>query len=73
MFVAAGAARLLDERESTGRFDNHLARAVVELTAAHAERATMAHAMTRLARPHGTRRMANSIVALLEQAQTAAV
>ena len=39
VFAAAGAARTLDEREPSGRLDNHLAAAVVELASGHAERA----------------------------------
>ena len=73
VFTAAGACKTLDERELSGRLDNHLTRAVVELTTAHPQRVRMAHAMTRLARPDATRRVAQSIGALLRSIEPAAV
>jgi UDP-N-acetylglucosamine--N-acetylmuramyl-(pentapeptide) pyrophosphoryl-undecaprenol N-acetylglucosamine transferase len=73
LFAEAGACKILDQRELVGRLDNHLARAVVELTTAHPLRVRMAHAMTQLARPEATRRVARAIGQLLESAQLAAV
>jgi UDP-N-acetylglucosamine--N-acetylmuramyl-(pentapeptide) pyrophosphoryl-undecaprenol N-acetylglucosamine transferase len=73
VFSAAGACKTLDERELSGRLDNHLAQAVVELATSHPERVRMAHAMTRLARPDATRRVAQSIGTLLQSTELAAV
>jgi UDP-N-acetylglucosamine--N-acetylmuramyl-(pentapeptide) pyrophosphoryl-undecaprenol N-acetylglucosamine transferase len=73
LFAQAGACKILDQRELVGRLDNHLAQAVVELTTAHPLRVRMAHAMTQLARPEATRRVARVIRLLLETAQLAAV
>jgi UDP-N-acetylglucosamine--N-acetylmuramyl-(pentapeptide) pyrophosphoryl-undecaprenol N-acetylglucosamine transferase len=73
VFATAGAARLLDERELVGRLDNHLAGAVAELAGAHRLRVRMEHAMSRLARPEATRRVARLIGAALETAQLASV
>ncbi|MBI3838075.1 MAG: undecaprenyldiphospho-muramoylpentapeptide beta-N-acetylglucosaminyltransferase [Planctomycetia bacterium] len=71
VFSAGGACKTLDERELDGRLDNHLAAAVVELATAHALRVRMAHAMTQLARPEATRRVAKSIRLLLHSLQPA--
>lgn len=73
VFVTAGGCRLLDQRELTGRLDNHLARAVIELTGDHPLRVRMAHAMTRLARPDATARVAEMIQSLLAERLLAAV
>jgi UDP-N-acetylglucosamine--N-acetylmuramyl-(pentapeptide) pyrophosphoryl-undecaprenol N-acetylglucosamine transferase len=73
VFAAAGACQLLDERQLPGRLDNHLARAVTELAAAPPKRVRMAQAMTRLARPDATRRVARRIVGLLAGRQLSAV
>ena len=71
VFSAKGACKTLDERELDGRLDNHLAAAVVELATAHPLRVRMAHAMTQLARPEATRRVAKSIAALLHSTRLA--
>jgi UDP-N-acetylglucosamine--N-acetylmuramyl-(pentapeptide) pyrophosphoryl-undecaprenol N-acetylglucosamine transferase len=71
VFSAGGACKTLDERELDGRLDNHLAAAVVELATAHAHRIRMAQAMTQLARPEATRRVAKSIGLLLHSIQLA--
>ncbi len=73
VFAAAGACQLLDERQLPGRLDNHLARAVNELAAAPPKRVRMAQAMTRLARPDATRRVARRVVGLLAGRQLSAV
>jgi UDP-N-acetylglucosamine--N-acetylmuramyl-(pentapeptide) pyrophosphoryl-undecaprenol N-acetylglucosamine transferase len=65
VFAAAGACKTLDERELTGRLDNHLASALAELTTGHRLRVRMAQAITRLARPDATRHVAKSIAAIL--------
>jgi UDP-N-acetylglucosamine--N-acetylmuramyl-(pentapeptide) pyrophosphoryl-undecaprenol N-acetylglucosamine transferase len=71
VFSAGGACKTLDERELDGRLDNHLAAAVAELATAHPQRIRMAHAMTQLARPEATRRVAKSIGLLLRSIQLA--
>jgi UDP-N-acetylglucosamine--N-acetylmuramyl-(pentapeptide) pyrophosphoryl-undecaprenol N-acetylglucosamine transferase len=73
VFVAAGACKALDERELSGRFDNHLAEAVVELATGHALRMHMSQAIARLARPEATRRVAQSVAGLLHPIELAAV
>ncbi len=70
-FVAAGACRLVDEREVQGRLDNRLAQLAIELASDHRQRVRMAQAMTALARPQATRRVARSIAALLQARQLA--
>jgi len=72
-YCAAGATRLVDEREVEGRLDNHLASTLIEMLNNHALRVRMAHAMTRLARPEATRRVAKSIAVLLSRRQPVAV
>jgi UDP-N-acetylglucosamine--N-acetylmuramyl-(pentapeptide) pyrophosphoryl-undecaprenol N-acetylglucosamine transferase len=69
VFAAAGACRMVDEREVEGRLDNQLAQLAIELAADHRQRVRMAQAMTALARPQATRRVARSIAALLESRQ----
>ena len=73
LFSRAGACKTLDQRELVGRLDDHLAQAVVALTTGHPQRVRMAHAMTQLAKPEATRRVARAIARLLETAQFAAV
>jgi UDP-N-acetylglucosamine--N-acetylmuramyl-(pentapeptide) pyrophosphoryl-undecaprenol N-acetylglucosamine transferase len=70
-FSAAGACRILDEREVHGRLDNQLAHLTIELASDHRQRVRMAQAMTSLARPQATRRVARSIAALLQARQLA--
>jgi UDP-N-acetylglucosamine--N-acetylmuramyl-(pentapeptide) pyrophosphoryl-undecaprenol N-acetylglucosamine transferase len=69
VFAAAGACRIVDEREVEGRLDNQLAQLAIELATDHRQRVRMAQAMTTLARPQATRRVARSITALLESRQ----
>jgi UDP-N-acetylglucosamine--N-acetylmuramyl-(pentapeptide) pyrophosphoryl-undecaprenol N-acetylglucosamine transferase len=66
VFAEAGAAQTLDQRELSGRFDNHLASAITELASGHRLRVRMSEAMSRLARPNATREVARSIATLLE-------
>ncbi len=73
VFTATGAAKTLDERELSGRLDNHLAGAVVELANDPRRRAGMAEAMRGLARPDATRHVARSVATLLEFRELAAV
>jgi UDP-N-acetylglucosamine--N-acetylmuramyl-(pentapeptide) pyrophosphoryl-undecaprenol N-acetylglucosamine transferase len=68
-YVEHNAARSLHERELTGRLDTHLAGALCDLAAAHRVRVRMAHAMTMLARPDATARVARSIGVVLESGQ----
>ncbi len=68
-FVAAGACRLLDERQVQGRLDNRLAEETIELASDHRQRVRMAQGMAALARPQATRRVARTIVALLQSRQ----
>jgi UDP-N-acetylglucosamine--N-acetylmuramyl-(pentapeptide) pyrophosphoryl-undecaprenol N-acetylglucosamine transferase len=70
-FAAAGACRILDEREVKGRLDNALAQLTIELLGDHRQRVRMAQSMTSLARPLATRRVARSIAALLQSRQLA--
>jgi UDP-N-acetylglucosamine--N-acetylmuramyl-(pentapeptide) pyrophosphoryl-undecaprenol N-acetylglucosamine transferase len=68
VFVAAGGAKIIDQREVVGRLDNHLAQVVIELATNEALRATMADASSRMARPNATRRVTKSLVTLLARA-----
>ena len=52
-----------------GRLDNQLAELTIELAGDHRQRVRMAQAMTALARPQATRRVARTIVALLQSRQ----
>jgi len=61
VFVAAGAARVVDEREITERLDNHLARHIADLADDVALRSRMSEAMLRRARPKATRLVAKAI------------
>jgi UDP-N-acetylglucosamine--N-acetylmuramyl-(pentapeptide) pyrophosphoryl-undecaprenol N-acetylglucosamine transferase len=72
-FAAAGACRIVDEREVQGRLDNHLMDLTIELASDHRQRVRMAQAMTTLARPQATRRVARSIVEILQSRQLIAV
>jgi UDP-N-acetylglucosamine--N-acetylmuramyl-(pentapeptide) pyrophosphoryl-undecaprenol N-acetylglucosamine transferase len=49
--VAAGAARMIDERTISGRLDNEIAAAIVDLLTDSAKRQAMSAAMHELARP----------------------
>jgi UDP-N-acetylglucosamine--N-acetylmuramyl-(pentapeptide) pyrophosphoryl-undecaprenol N-acetylglucosamine transferase len=65
VFTAAGAARTLDERDGASRLDHRLADMVAELATADRLRVRMADAMTRLARPNATPRVAALVAAVL--------
>jgi UDP-N-acetylglucosamine--N-acetylmuramyl-(pentapeptide) pyrophosphoryl-undecaprenol N-acetylglucosamine transferase len=73
VFAAAGGAALVDEREVSGRLDNHLAGAISGLATDHLLRARKAESMYRLARPEATRIVADAITYVLEQHEAAAV
>jgi UDP-N-acetylglucosamine--N-acetylmuramyl-(pentapeptide) pyrophosphoryl-undecaprenol N-acetylglucosamine transferase len=65
VFVAAGAARLLDEREVSGRLDDRLA-GLLEQTLTDADgMAIMALAMRRMARPHAAAHVATLVWSLV--------
>ena len=71
IFVAAGAAHLVDEREITGRLDDHLAELLGRVLIDADGRAIMAHGMRRLARPHAAAHVATLIWSLVSsQART---
>lgn len=72
VFAAAGACRTIDQRELTGRLDDHLAQAVIELASDHPRRIRMAQAIRGLARPRATRNVSRSITGLLEARKIAA-
>jgi len=65
IFVAAGAAHLVDEREITGRLDDHLAELLSRILSDSDGRAIMAHAMHRMARPHAVAHVAALIWSLV--------
>ena len=65
IFVAAGAAHLLDEREITGRLDDHLAELLGRLLSDTGRRAIMAHGMRRLAQPHAAAQVATLVWSLV--------
>jgi UDP-N-acetylglucosamine--N-acetylmuramyl-(pentapeptide) pyrophosphoryl-undecaprenol N-acetylglucosamine transferase len=72
IFVAAGAAHLVDEREVNGRLDDHLVELLGRVLSDADGRAIMVHAMRRLARPHAAARVATLIWSLVSsQARTA--
>ena len=72
IFVATGAARLLDEREIGGRLDDHLAELLGRVLSDADGRAIMAHAMRRMARPQAAGHVATLIWSLVSsQARTA--
>ena len=72
IFVAAGAARLLDEREICGRLDDHLAELLGRILSDARGRALMAEGMRRLARPRAAAYAATLIWSLVSsQARTA--
>ncbi len=65
IFVAAGAARLVDEREIVGRLDDHLAELLQHLLMDVDDRAIMAQSMRRMARPQATAHVAALIWSLV--------
>jgi len=72
VFAAASACRTIDQRELSGRLDNHLAQAVIELTGDHPLRIRMAQAISGLARPRATRNVSRSLAELLGSRQISA-
>jgi UDP-N-acetylglucosamine--N-acetylmuramyl-(pentapeptide) pyrophosphoryl-undecaprenol N-acetylglucosamine transferase len=72
-FAENGAATTLDERELEGRLDNHLATTIADLAGAPRVRWRMAQAMTRLARPEATRRVAICVGSLLQTGHLAGI
>ena len=72
LFVAAGAAGLVDQREVTGRLDNALAQGLIELAGNPALRQHMAYNLSRIARPDAARQVAQSIADILASRQTTA-
>jgi UDP-N-acetylglucosamine--N-acetylmuramyl-(pentapeptide) pyrophosphoryl-undecaprenol N-acetylglucosamine transferase len=65
VFVAAGAARLVDERQINGRLDDQLADAIERILLDSGGQAIMAHAMQRLARPHAAAHVATLVWSLV--------
>ncbi|HEX4146353.1 MAG TPA: undecaprenyldiphospho-muramoylpentapeptide beta-N-acetylglucosaminyltransferase [Pirellulales bacterium] len=72
LFVAAGAARLVDQREVIGRLDNAIAETLIELAGNPALRQQMAARLARIARPDAARQVAQSIADILAARQPAA-
>jgi UDP-N-acetylglucosamine--N-acetylmuramyl-(pentapeptide) pyrophosphoryl-undecaprenol N-acetylglucosamine transferase len=64
-FVAAGAARMIDPREVTGRLDNRLAEVLRDLMTDGTARVAMTGAMRRLARPGAARDIAQAVCELI--------
>lgn len=64
-FVQAGAARLVDAREVTGRLDNRLAEVLRDLMSDGTARVAMTGAMRRLARPGAAREIALAVGELI--------
>jgi UDP-N-acetylglucosamine--N-acetylmuramyl-(pentapeptide) pyrophosphoryl-undecaprenol N-acetylglucosamine transferase len=69
-FVAAGAARMIDERTITGRLDNELVATIEELLIHPKQRQSMSAAMYELARPDAAWQVAMMIFDLVSQATT---
>jgi UDP-N-acetylglucosamine--N-acetylmuramyl-(pentapeptide) pyrophosphoryl-undecaprenol N-acetylglucosamine transferase len=65
VFVAAGGAMLLDERELPGRLDDRLAAAIASLAGGSERRVAMAAALRRLARPQAAADVAALVWSLL--------
>ena len=72
LLAAAGAARMLDEREVSGRLDNALARSLTELARNAPLRGLMAERLARVARPDAARQVADHVAAILQARQPAA-
>ncbi|REK15760.1 MAG: undecaprenyldiphospho-muramoylpentapeptide beta-N-acetylglucosaminyltransferase [Planctomycetota bacterium] len=70
VFAAAGACRIVDEHGS-GRLDDRLAQAFIELAADHPQRVRMAQAMATLARRRATQRVAQCVASLLADGRLA--
>jgi UDP-N-acetylglucosamine--N-acetylmuramyl-(pentapeptide) pyrophosphoryl-undecaprenol N-acetylglucosamine transferase len=65
LLAGAGAARVVDQREVTGRLDNALAQSLVELAGNGALRLRMANDLARVARPDAARRVAQLVTEIL--------
>jgi UDP-N-acetylglucosamine--N-acetylmuramyl-(pentapeptide) pyrophosphoryl-undecaprenol N-acetylglucosamine transferase len=65
IFVAAGAARLLDERDAMGRLDDHLAELLGRVLSDADGLAIMAHGMRGMARPQAAAHVATLIWSLV--------
>ena len=72
LFATAQAARMLDAREVSGRFDNALARDLTELARDEALRRRMGHNAARLSRPNAARRIARLAAEIVLGEQVAA-
>ena len=72
IFVTAGAAQLVDEREINGRLDDHLAELLGRIVPDANGRAIMAHGMRRLARPGAAAHVATLIWSLVSSQSRAA-
>jgi len=64
LYAGSGAAVMLDQRQVSGRFDDHLACAISELVIDRHRRRRMSAAAGRLARPHAARHVAQNILEL---------
>jgi len=73
LFVAAGAAHLIDQREIAGRLDDRLAELLGRILPDADGRAIMAHAMRRMARPHAATHVATLIWSLVSSRSRAAM
>jgi UDP-N-acetylglucosamine--N-acetylmuramyl-(pentapeptide) pyrophosphoryl-undecaprenol N-acetylglucosamine transferase len=73
VFVEAGGAELVDEREVNGRLDNYLAGKIVSLATDHLLRERQAEVMQRMARPDATRTVVDAITTLLASNEPAAI
>ena len=65
VFVAAGAAQMLDERELIGRFDDQLAEMLVQLIYDAECRKLLSRGMTSLARPRAAAHVASLVWSLV--------
>jgi UDP-N-acetylglucosamine--N-acetylmuramyl-(pentapeptide) pyrophosphoryl-undecaprenol N-acetylglucosamine transferase len=72
LVVAAGAARLVDERELNGRLDHALAAQIIALADNAPLRKRMADNLARVARPQAARQVAQYVVDVLAGRQAAA-
>jgi len=73
LFVAAGAAQVVDQREVAGRLDDRLAELLGRILPDADGRAIMAHGMRRLARPQAAAHVATLIWSLVSSRSRAAM
>jgi UDP-N-acetylglucosamine--N-acetylmuramyl-(pentapeptide) pyrophosphoryl-undecaprenol N-acetylglucosamine transferase len=73
VFVEAGAAELVDERDVSGRLDNYLAGKITSMATDHLLRERQAEVMQRMARPDATRTVVDAITTLLASSEPAAI